>query len=34
MMQKKIKKNWDVKVDNTIISNLIETKNNSKYLIE
>ena len=28
------KKIWDVKVDNTVISNLIETKNNSKYLIE
>ena len=33
MMQKK-KKNWEVKVDNTVTSNLIETKNNSKYLIE
>ena len=32
--KKKKKKNWDVKVDNRVISNLIETNNNSKYLIE
>ena len=29
----KNKKNWDVNVDNIVISKSIETKNNSKYLI-
>ena len=24
---------WDVNVDNTVISKLVESKNNSKYLI-
>ena len=26
-------KNWDVNVDNTVISKLVKTKTNSKYLI-
>ena len=30
----KEEKNWNVNVDNTVISNLIEAKNNSKYLID
>ena len=34
MVQKKPIKVWDVNVDNVVISKLIETKNNSKYLIE
>ena len=33
-MCKKPIKNWNVNVDNKIISKLVETKNNSKYLIE
>ena len=33
MVQKK-KKNWDVNVDNTVVSKLIEKKLNFKYLIE
>ena len=33
-MCKKLIKNWNVNVDNIIISKLVETKNNSKYLIE
>ena len=30
---KKARNIWDANVDNIVISNLIETKNNSKYLI-
>ena len=30
---KKPKKNWDVNVDNTVISKLAKTKSDSKYLI-
>ena len=30
---KKPIKNWDVNVDNTVISKLVKTKTNSKYLI-
>ena len=30
---KKKKKKWDVSIDNVVISKLIETKTNSKYLI-
>ena len=33
MLQKKPIKIWDVNVDNIVISKLIETKTNSKYLI-
>ena len=33
MLQKKPIKIWDVKVDNTVISKLVKTKLNSKYLI-
>ena len=29
---KKLVKTWDVDIDNIVISKLIETKNNSKYL--
>ena len=32
MLQKKPIKIWDVNVDNIVISKLIETKTNSKYL--
>ena len=31
---KKTAKMWDVNVNNTVISKLVEAKNNSKYLIE
>ena len=31
---KKTTEMWDVNVNNTIVSKLVETKNNSKYLIE
>ena len=30
---KKAIKTWDVNVDNIVVSKLVETKNNSKYLI-
>ena len=33
MLQKKPVKIWDANVDNIVISKLIETKTNSKYLI-
>ena len=33
MLQKKIIKIWDVNVDNIVISKLVKTKTNSKYLI-
>ena len=33
MLQKKPIKTWNVNVDNVVISKLIETKTNSKYLI-
>ena len=33
MVQKKPIKIWDVNVDNIVISKLVETKNNPKYLI-
>ena len=31
---KKPTKNWVVNIDNIVISKLVETKNNSQYLIE
>ena len=31
---KKTAKMWDVNVNNTVISKLVEAKNNSRYLIE
>ena len=34
MLQIKAIKTWNVNVDNVVISKLIETKTNSKYLIE
>ena len=34
MVQKKPINIWDVNVDNTVVSKLVETKANSKYLIE
>ena len=33
MLQKKTLKIWDVNVDNIVISKLVKTKTNSKYLI-
>ena len=33
MVQKNITNIWDVNVDNIVISKLVETKTNSKYLI-
>ena len=33
MLQKKPIKSWDVNVDNIVISKLVKTKTNSKYLI-
>ena len=33
MLQKKLIKIWDVNVDNIVISKLVKTKTNSKYLI-
>ena len=33
MLQKKVIKIWDVNVDNIVISKLVKTKTNSKYLI-
>ena len=32
-MLQKAYKNWNVNVDNTVISKLVETKTDSKYLI-
>ena len=32
MVQKSQQKFWDVNIDNMVISNLIEMRNNSKYL--
>ena len=33
MLQKKLIKIWDVNIDNIVISKLVKTKTNSKYLI-
>ena len=33
MVQKNLINIWNVNVDNIVVSNLTETKNNSKYLI-
>ena len=33
MLQKKTMKIWDVNVENIVVSKLVETKTNSKYLI-
>ena len=33
MLQKNLKKNWDVNFDNIVFSKLVKTKTNSKHLI-
>ena len=32
-IKKKIKRNWDVNVENIVFSKIMQTKTNSKYLI-